>query len=93
MDDHLVGQEYKEGLDNPSTPGDAGDVLKITTLPELIAALRKLTIEHGLKSDLAKHCQVTRQAVDQWLSKKANPSADAVFAALDWVQKHRKAKN
>jgi transcriptional regulator with XRE-family HTH domain len=79
-------------IDKPLPFGDAADVPIITTLPELIAVLQKLTKVRGLKADLAEHCQVTRQAVDQWLRQDAKPAAEAVFAALDWVRKQSKAK-
>ena len=41
--------------------------------------------ERGQKVALAAHCKVSRQAVDQWLSGEAKPSADLTFKLLNWV--------
>jgi transcriptional regulator with XRE-family HTH domain len=65
--------------------------MKITSLSELVKKLRLLTKPRGMKADLAKNCNVSRQAVDQWLAESSSPSAEAVFAAIEWVQKQSKA--
>lgn len=85
-------EKKKEVLDIAPLSLDTADVLKIRSLSELIGALKKLTKAHGTKVALAKKCQVSRQAVDQWLSGSAKPSADAVFAAIEWVQDRSKQK-
>lgn len=78
-------------LDNPLSPRDTTAVL-IKSLPDLIGALKKLTKERGMKVSLADKCQVSRQAVDQWLNGSRKPSAEAVFAALEWVRECKPKK-
>jgi hypothetical protein len=79
-------------LDNQLPIPDDADVTQPKSLPELISKLKKLTQSRGMKAALAEHCRVSRQAVDQWLSGHAMPSATAVFAALEWVREPGKHK-
>lgn len=89
-----IGREkhLKVSLDIPVASGENAGVLKITTLSELISTIKRFTKERGMKAALAKECGVTRQAVDQWISESAKPSAEAVFSALEWVQRRSKHK-
>lgn len=75
----------EETLDKGGPPNDAALVTGITSLADLIKELRQLTKARGMKSQLAKECNVSRQAVNQWLAGDSKPSAEAVFAALKWV--------
>lgn len=80
----------KATLDNRPAPRDSAAVPEITSLTELIEQLRKLTAARGQKKALADKLGVTRQAVDQWLSENAKPSAEVLFALLNWVRSRRK---
>ena len=65
---------------------------KIRSLSELLAALRELTQLRGQKAALARELKVTRQAIDQWLSRKAKPSAEITFELLHWVEQQERQK-
>lgn len=83
----------KEMLDIQRGPSDSSGVkTKIRSLPELLKALRERTKLRGQKAALARHCEVSRQAVDQWFSGSAKPSAEATFRAIDWVQSPERQK-
>lgn len=83
----LRSPKNKVLLDNTAAfPKDAG-VKEIRSLSELLDAVRRLTKARGKKVELARFVGVTRQAVDQWLSGLAKPSAETTFALLDWVRK------
>jgi len=84
--DHVL----KEPLDKALQLHDTAGVSEITSLPELIELLHKFTAARGQKAKLAAKLGVKRQAVDQWLSKNAKPSAEKVFALLEWVKDQRK---
>jgi len=58
---------------------------KVLSLPDLLNQLRKKTEKRGQKSALARKLKVSRQAVDQWLSGKSKPSADATLELLKLV--------
>jgi transcriptional regulator with XRE-family HTH domain len=60
---------------------------RFKTLPELLEVLRKLTSERGVKASLGRELNVSRQAVDQWLSGQSKPSADSVLLLLDWIER------
>jgi len=62
---------------------------QIISLPELLHAVRGLVKERGTKTALARRLKVSRQAVDQWLSEDAKPSADLTFELLKWVKEVR----
>lgn len=77
----------KEGLDiQPYTPDTAGVKRKIHSLPDLMAAVRERTKFRGQKAALARELGVTRQAIDQWLSGNAKPSAETTFELLKRVE-------
>lgn len=59
----------------------------IRSLKELIEHLKKVTAPRGAKSALAREFNVTRQAVNQWLSGESNPSADIAIRLLNWKPK------
>lgn len=63
---------------------------KIRSLPELLKKLRLLTKVRGLKADLARTCNVSRQAVNQWLTENSKPSAETTFMLLKWVEKQER---
>jgi len=77
-------------LDKGGPANEIAIVSDITSLADLLKELRKLTKVRGMKAELAKQCQVSRQAVNQWLDETSKPSAEAVFAALKWVIGKRK---
>lgn len=58
---------------------------KIRSLPDLMNRLRELTKPRGQKAALARKMNVSRQAVDQWLSRSANPSAETTLELVNWV--------
>ncbi len=62
----------------------------ILSLPALLKAVRARVKERGQKTALANHLKVSRQAVDQWLSGDAKPSADLTFALLNWVEQQKR---
>ncbi len=86
------GQENKKQsmLDIPKSIANTvrvkTEVPAIQSLPELLKAVRSRVQERGQKTALAKRLHVSRQAVDQWLSGDAKPSADLTFELLKWVQ-------
>jgi transcriptional regulator with XRE-family HTH domain len=83
----------KEGLDKSAAmPHDADASMKINSLPKLIGKLKKLTKVRGQKAALAKKFNVSRQAVDQWLSGDAKPSAETTFALLNWAEEREGQK-
>jgi|GEM_PF-2833088 len=61
-------------------------------LPGLLERIRVKTSERGQKTALAKALGVSRQAVDQWLSSDAKPSADLTFKLLNWVEQQERQK-
>ena len=65
---------------------DAGVKAKIRSLPDLVKRLRDLTKLRGKKAALARDLQVSRQAVDQWLSEKTAPTAETALKLLAWVE-------
>jgi transcriptional regulator with XRE-family HTH domain len=79
-------------LDNAPLVGNTDAVKEIKSLPELIRQLKKLTNARGLKSDLARSCKVSRQAVDQWFSGSAKPSAETLFDLFEWLRKQTKTQ-
>lgn len=85
-------RERKELLDTLFPNEDKGDVQnKFRTFGELLDHLRKITEPHGAKAALAKDFKVTRQAVDQWLSGDAKPSAELCIQ-LQWWKPPQPAK-
>lgn len=60
---------------------------EISSLADLMNAIRKRTAERGQKAALARELNVSRQAVDQWLAGNAKPSAETTFALLTWVKR------
>jgi transcriptional regulator with XRE-family HTH domain len=77
----------KAMLDKPPALPDTANVKEIRSLSELLNHVRRLTETRGQKVQLASALGVTRQAVDQFLSGKAKPSAETTFALLNWVKK------
>jgi transcriptional regulator with XRE-family HTH domain len=57
----------------------------IGSLPELLQAVRDRAGGRGQKAALARRLGVSRQAVEQWLSGAAKPSAELTFKLLNWV--------
>lgn len=51
----------------------------------LVRRLVKLTSRTGAKAELAREMEVTRQAVNKWLSGKGAPSAELTLRVLNWV--------
>ena len=84
--------EGKAGLDNTAALPHDADVIPIRSLSELISKLHKLTKVRGQKAAIARECKVSRQAVDQWLSGNAKPSAEATFVLLNWVRENERKK-
>jgi transcriptional regulator with XRE-family HTH domain len=81
------------GLDKGAVLSDTANVKrKIRSLSELVSKLRKFTKVRGQKVAVARECHVTRQAVDQWLSGDAKPSAEATFELLNWVEQQERQK-
>jgi transcriptional regulator with XRE-family HTH domain len=93
--DAKANNKSKRGLDIEMRLPDKETVKpKIRTLSELLKILRALTKKRGAKADLARCCNVTRQAVNQWLSENSKPSADAMLLLLNWVEvQQHKNKN
>ena len=78
--------ETKATLDKSRGSGQDADVKeKIRSLPVLLDALRERTKKRGQKSALARELNVSRQALDQWLSGKTKPSAETTFELLKRV--------
>jgi transcriptional regulator with XRE-family HTH domain len=65
---------------------------QIRSLPELMIALRERTKLRGQKAALARDLKVTRQAIDQWLSGNAKPSAEIMFELLKRVEQQERQK-
>lgn len=85
--------ECKEGLDNVNPASqNHGVKTKICSWPALTKALRHHLGERGKKAALARKLHVSRQAVDQWLSGDAKPSAELTFALLQWVEQQERQK-
>lgn len=85
--------ESKELLDTRLYMVDKEGVkTKIRSLPDLMNRLRELTKPRGQKAALAREFHVTRQAVDQWLSGSANPSAETSFKLFNWVEQQERQK-
>jgi transcriptional regulator with XRE-family HTH domain len=100
----IAGNKYFELFGSDSEAGDVDDmkvsldiapafsqsagVKEIRSLSELLNQVRRLTAARGRKAELAKALDVSRQAVDQWLSEATKPSAETTFALLAWVRKH-----
>jgi len=80
-------------LDNVSSLNDTAFVkAKIRSLSDLLVAVRKKVSERGQKSALARDLKVSRQAVDQWLSGDAKPSAELTFRLLNRVEQPERQK-
>jgi transcriptional regulator with XRE-family HTH domain len=86
MESELLKNETQFTLDNAFRSPDTTPGMKITSLPKLIEALREYAKERGKKTEVARACGVSRQAVDQWMREKTKPSADAVFHLLAVLQ-------
>ena len=83
--------QSKESLDIwPGVSDNPPVSRKIRSLQELIGALRARTKLRGQKAALARSLEVTRQAVDQWLSGNAKPSAEITFKLLQWVEQQER---
>lgn len=82
-----VMQQEQALLDTPDFLADAHGVPEIKSLQQLINELKRLSEARGLKADLARSCGVSRQAVDQWFSGRAKPSAAIIFDLFVWVRK------
>jgi transcriptional regulator with XRE-family HTH domain len=65
----------------------AGVQNEIRDMKGLIARLKKVTAPRGAKAALAREFKVTRQAVNQWLSRESNPSADIAIRLQYWKPK------
>ena len=76
-------------LDNVRRLNDDSGVKQIRSLPQLLDELRKLLKVRGAKVALSLEMNVTRQAVDQWLSGKTSPTAEMTFELISWVEKRR----
>ena len=70
-----------------SLPHTAGVQNDIRDLNGLIARLKRVTAPRGAKAALAREFHVTRQAVNQWLSRESNPSADIAIRLQYWKPK------
>jgi transcriptional regulator with XRE-family HTH domain len=78
-------------LDISGAVADNSPVQKqIRTLGELVERLHKLTKPRGAKAALAREFRVSRQAVDQWLSRESSPSAEIALRLLQWVEQQER---
>jgi transcriptional regulator with XRE-family HTH domain len=85
-----LANKKQDVLDNESGKReDAFVKAKIKSLPELLKAVSNRVSERGKKTALARELGVSRQAVDQWLSGDAKPSAELTFKLLNWVEQMR----
>ena len=91
--DECGQNKSKDALDNMPGISDSVRVSKqIRSLPELMIALRERTKLRGQKAALARELKVTRQAIDQWLSGNAKPSAEITFELLKRVEQQERQK-
>lgn len=80
--------DCKPTLDTvPPQPHTVGVQNEIRDLKGLVARLKKVTAPRGAKSALAREFKVTRQAVNQWLSRESAPSADLAIRLQYWKPK------
>lgn len=87
------GKYSQDALDIPKALSHtAGVKTKIRSLPDLMAALRERTKLRGQKAALARDLNVSRQAIDQWLSGNAKPSAEITFELLNRVEQQERLK-
>lgn len=56
------------------------------TLKDLLQRARRVTSERGKPAQLAKHLQVSRSRVSDWLNGKFEPSGDVILQLSKWVQ-------
>jgi transcriptional regulator with XRE-family HTH domain len=85
--------QSKERLDKKTGLSDKVCLKKkIRSLPDLMAALREHTKLRGQKATLARELNVSRQAIDQWLSGNAKPSAEITFKLLNRVEQQERQK-
>ena len=68
-----------------ATLDKSGEPKAIGSLPELLLAIRDRAGGRGQKAALARRLGVSRQAVEQWLSGAAKPSAELTFKLLNWA--------
>jgi transcriptional regulator with XRE-family HTH domain len=73
-------------LDNAQPIPYNSGVQEIRSFKAFITALKKRTAARGVKAKLARRFKVSRQAVNQWLSSEARPSAEIIFKLLKWVE-------
>jgi transcriptional regulator with XRE-family HTH domain len=77
----------QEWLDNRKPSPQTADMQNVRTYGDLLNRLRKITRPRGAKSELARKFEVSRQAVDQWLSGDSKPSAEIAIQLLHWKPK------
>jgi len=71
----------------PAPVASAAPKIKMPkTVTELLALVKARARERGAKAALARHCGVSRQAVDQWLTGHAQPTAETTFKLLTWLE-------
>ena len=65
---------------------------KVISLSDLLARLEMATKPRGKKAELARELKLSRQAVNQWVKKTSQPSAEKAFELLNWVEQQERQK-
>lgn len=71
-------------VDIKISPDITSGVQIIHTYGQLLSRLREITKPRGVKSQIARKFNVSRQAVDKWLSGESKPSAEIAIELQHW---------
>jgi len=71
-------------VDNKSSHDKTPGVQVFRNYGQLLNRLREITKPRGAKAALARQFNVSRQAVDKWLSGESKPSADIAIELQHW---------
>lgn len=88
LTEHIAAEKKsKLGVDTIAPPAILRSMSPATGYwKALVNRLLKLTSRTGAKAQLARELEVTRQAVNKWLSGKGAPSAELTLRVLHWVE-------
>jgi DNA-binding transcriptional regulator YiaG len=91
---HPLVNKSQEGLDMYCEVRDKESVqTPIESLDDLMKRVREKTSIRGARAGLARELNVSRQAVDQWLSGETCPAAEITIRLVNWVKQPNRQQN
>ena len=71
------------------------NVSSMTEMQDVIARLRKITMQRGKKAELSIHLGVAKARVSEWLRKEksVSPSGETTLKMLRWVEQQERQQN